>query len=360
MITLSYAGIARLGKPARGAGGDMTADADDPQARRFASLSGLAPGLAVTGLATLAAGYVSDHYGAPLTLMCLLFGLSLSFLSVDPRLSAGLAFASRTLLRWGIVLVAARMTLGQVAHLGPRALVCIIAIVAATLATGVVAARRLGFSGSFGALCGGAVAICGASAAMAIASLLGERRISQAQLALVIVAVSALSALGMTLYPVMGQRLGLDDLQAGFLLGASIHDVAQSVGAGFAYSPGAGAAATIVKLSRVALLAPCLLVIALFIPRQPGARMGAAALPWFVLGFFGLAALNSTGAVPAAVAGAAAKGASALLACAVTATGLRSQMQSLMTAGLRPLVVILLPTLVALLLSVAAAVLLIR
>ena len=76
--------------------------------------------------------------------------------------------------------------------------------------------------------------------------------------------------------------------------------------------------------------------------------------------FFCLAALNSTGAVPAAVAGAAAKGASALLACAVTATGLRSQMQSLMTAGVRPLAVILLPTLVAFALSLTAAVLLIR
>lgn len=64
-----------------------------------------APGLAVAILATLAAAYVSDHYGAPLTLMCLLFGLSMSFLAEDKRLEPGLVIASRTLLRWGIVLV---------------------------------------------------------------------------------------------------------------------------------------------------------------------------------------------------------------------------------------------------------------
>src|ERR1700741_4836719 len=77
------------------------------------------PGLAVAVLATLAAGYLSDHYGAPLTLMALLIGLLLNFLSADPRLGPGLAFASRTLLRLGIVLVGVRVTIGQVTDLGP-------------------------------------------------------------------------------------------------------------------------------------------------------------------------------------------------------------------------------------------------
>jgi uncharacterized membrane protein YadS len=160
-----------------------------------------APGLAVAGLATLAAAYVSDHYGAPLTLMCLLFGLSMNFLSVDSRLEPGLTIASRTLLRWGIVLVAARVTFGQIAQLGPQALVSIVVIVALTLGCGVIAARRMGFSPAFGALCGGAVAICGASAAMAFASLLGDKRIQQAQLTLVLVGISACSAVAMALYP---------------------------------------------------------------------------------------------------------------------------------------------------------------
>ncbi len=178
------------------------------------------PGLAVTALATLAAAYVSDHYGAPLTLMCLLFGLAMNFLGTDERLAPGLAFASRTLLRWGIVLVAARVTFGQIAELGLPALLSVVGIVGVTLITGVLAARWLGFTAAFGALCGGAVAICGASAAMALSSLLGERRISQAQLTLTLVGISAMSALAMTLYPVLAERLGFSDLQAGFMLGA--------------------------------------------------------------------------------------------------------------------------------------------
>jgi len=320
----------------------------------------LAPGLAVAVFATLAAAYVSDHYGAPLTLMCLLFGLALNFLSADPRLDAGLVFASRTVLRVGVVLLAARVTLSEVLQLGPLALLAIVLIVAATLITGVIVARRTGCTAAYGALCGGAVAICGASAAMAFASLLGERRVSQAQLTLALVIIAALSAVAMALYPTIGEQLAFTDLQTGFLLGASIHDVAQSVGAGFAVSPMAGATATVVKLSRVALLAPALMAVALFIPRKPGARIAEYALPWFVIGFFGLAAVNSTGVVPAGVADGAASLGTGLLACAVTATGVRSQMHALLQSGPKPLVAILTATVVALLLSVATAALLIR
>lgn len=318
------------------------------------------PGLAVTALATMAAAYVSDHYGAPLTLMCLLFGLALNFLGGDARLAAGLAFASRTLLRWGIVLVAARVTLGQIAHLGPVALVAVVGVVAITLSAGVVAGRALGFGAAFGALSGGAVAICGASAAMAFASLLGERRVSQAQLTLVLVGISAMSAAAMTLYPILGHQLGLDDTQAGFMLGASIHDVAQAVGAGYSVSPLAGETATIVKLARVALLAPAMLAVALFIPREPGAKIRGHVLPWFVAGFFALAAINSTGVIPQAVADLSVKSSTWLLAAAVTATGVRSQMQTLAQTGFRPLLAVLAATLTALGLSLGTAVLAFR
>ncbi|MBU1375646.1 MAG: putative sulfate exporter family transporter [Alphaproteobacteria bacterium] len=313
------------------------------------------PGLAVTVLATLAAAYVSDHYGAPLTLMCLLFGLALNFLGTDARLAPGLTLASRTLLRWGIVFVAARVTLTQIAELGPIALLAVVVIVGVTLAVGVLAARTLGFTAAFGALCGGAVAICGASAAMAFASLLGERRASQAQLTLVLVGISAMSAVAMTLYPILAHHFGFDDLQAGFMLGASIHDVAQTLGAGYAFSPAAGETATIVKLARVALLAPAMLAVAVFIPREPGAKISSFVMPWFVVGFFGLAGVNSLGVIPAAAADASVQASTALLACAVTATGVRSNMQSLTQEGLRPMLVIIAATLVALALATAAA-----
>jgi uncharacterized membrane protein YadS len=190
---------------------------------------------------------------------------------------------------------------------------------------------------------------------MAFASLLGEKRISQAQLALVLVGVSAMSALAMALYPVLAESLGFSDRQAGFLMGAAIHDVAQALGAGYSVSGPAGETATIVKLARVALLAPALLVVALFIPRDPNARLASFVLPWFVLGFFALAAVNSAGWIPSVAANASTQASTALLACAVTATGVRSHLQSLTKSGVTPLAPIAIATVAALVLAASAA-----
>lgn len=319
-----------------------------------ATWRGYFPGLAIVTAGTLAAGFIADRYGAPLTLMALLIGLALNFLSADARLTPGLAFASRSLLRWGIVLVGVRVTFGQIWSLGPVALLAVVAIVAATIGIGIFAARRLGFDSAFGTLAGGAVAICGASAAMALATTLGERRASQTQLTLVLVGISAMSALAMVTYPIAAHWLALSDLKAGFLLGASIHDVAQALGAGYSYSEGAGQIAAIVKLTRVALLAPVLAVVAMFLPRGTSGATGPG-IPWFVVGFFVLAGVNSFGVIPATVAHGAEALATGLLAAAVTATAIRSPLAQLMEAGLRPLVVILAATIAAFVLSLGAA-----
>ena len=309
------------------------------------------PGLLVALAATAAAAYLSDHYGAPLTLMALLVGLSLNFLGTVNRLIVGLAFASRTLLRVGIVLVGVRVTASQIVSLGPWALAATVAIIAATMGVAVVVARRMKLGAEFGVLAGGAVAICGASAAMAFASLLGERRVGNAQLTLTLVGISAASALAMVVYPIFAHLAGLDDSQAGFMLGASIHDVAQALGAGYAFSAAAGQTATIVKLTRVALLAPALAVVALFFPPDAESGKRPPVLPWFVVGFFVLAMVNSAGMIPSVVANGAQQLAAACLACAVAATGIRSPMATLMKTGGRPLIVIGIASLTALLLA---------
>ncbi len=333
----------------------------DMEAAPRSDWRGYFPGLVVVAMGTLAAGFLSDHYGVPLTLMALLIGLALNFLSADARLTPGLAFASRSLLRWGIVLVGVRITFGQIVALGPVALLCVVAIVALTMGAGILAARRFGFDIAFGVLAGGSVAICGASAAMALATTLGDKRTTQAQLTLVLVGISAMSASAMMLYPLVAHAFHMSDLKAGFLLGAAIHDVAQALGAGYSYSDAAGGIAAIVKLTRVALLAPVLAVVALCLARWGGGSAGAKGpgVPWFVVGFFVLAGVNSFGVIPHVVASGAEKIAGAMLAAAVTATAIRSPLSQLLEAGPKPLLVILIATLVALGLSLVAALVLI-
>ena len=316
------------------------------------------PGLLVAILATLAAASLSDRYGAPLTLMALLIGLALNFLSADRRLTPGLALAARELLRWAIVLVGARITFGQIAALGTEALAMVIVTVVVTTAAGVVAARALGFSAAFGVLSGGAVAICGGSAAMALSATLGERRVRQAELTLVLVGISAMSSLAMVLYPAAAHALGFSDAQAGYFLGGSVHDVAQALGSGYAYSPAAGETATIVKLARVALLAPVLAVISLLFPAQldvTGGKARIVALPWFVMGFFIVAGINSTGFIVPNVSHFAAQTAAVMLAVSVAATAIRSPLGEIMKAGAKPLLAIVAASTAAFLLALGYA-----
>lgn len=316
------------------------------------------PGLLVAGLATMAASTLTSRYGAPLTLMSLLIGLALNFLSADSRLTPGLTLAARELLRWAIVLVGARITFAQIAALGPEALIMVIVTIAATVATGALVAKTMGFSTPFGILSGGAVAICGGSAAMALSATLGESRVRQAELTLVLVGISAMSSLAMVLYPAAAHALHFSDAQAGYFLGGSIHDVAQALGSGYAWSPAAGETATIVKLARVAMLAPVLGVIALMFPAKlevTGGAKKAPIVPWFVLGFFIVAGINSIGVIPAQVSGFAAETAAVMLAISVAATAIRSPLAEIMKSGPKPLLAVVISSITAFLLALLYA-----
>ena len=336
--------------------GDLLEIESRPTAARARSrLLAYVPGLAITTLAALAAAWLGDHYHAPLMLMGLLIGLAFNFLNADERLHPGLGFASKTLLRWGIVLVGLQVTVWQIAALGWPSFVAIGLMILVVMAAGTLTSRALGLGAAFGTLAGGSVAICGASAALALSSVLGEKRVNQAQLTLVLVAVSAASALAMSTYPILSTALGLSHHAAGFLLGASIHDVAQALGAGYSLGEVEGQTAAIVKLTRVALLAPTLLLVTLMLPKDGETKAGAPPVPWFIVAFLGLTALNSFVALPAQIAAVAKVGTTALLLLAVVATGIRSPMHLLLKQGWRASMPVVAATAVSFLLALGAA-----
>ena len=332
--------------------GDLLDTTVAPAKQRWRDLF---PGLAMTVVASLAAAWLSEHYGAPRMLMGLLIGLAFNFANADARLHPGLNLASKTLLRWGIVLAGAQITVWQIIDLGAVSFLWIAMTVAVVTIIGVITARALGLGSAFGVLAGGAVAICGASAALALSSVLGEKRSSQAQLTLVLVAIAAASAAAMSIYPALAFLIGLSDQQAGFLLGASIHDVAQALGAGYSFSNEAGETAAIVKLTRVALLAPALAIIAYFFRAEAGQPRTRIGVPWFVLGFLVVAGVNSWVVAPQIVSDGAKVAASALLLLAVTATGIRSPMQLLLAQGWRSAMPVIIATVAAFVLSLGGA-----
>jgi uncharacterized integral membrane protein (TIGR00698 family) len=242
-----------------------------------------------------AATFLSEHYGAPVMLFALLIGMAFHFLAQDDSCKPGVEFSANTLLRFGVGLLGLRLSIGDVESIGLGPVLAIIGFVMATLACGVLMSLVLGRGMAFGLLAGGSVAICGASAALAIASVLPSRNDREQDTLFVVIAVTALSTISMVAYPVLFQAMGLNDIESGFLIGATIHDVAQVVGAGYSISDEAGVIATFVKMVRVALLPIVMLVVMLSFR---GAQNQKVALPWFLVMFIALAVLANSGLLP--------------------------------------------------------------
>ena len=299
---------------------------------------GLAPGLLASGVLAAAAAFLSQHYGAPVMLMALLLGMAMNFLSAEGPCVPGIEFTARTVLRAGVALLGLRITLVQIAALGWQPIALVLLSVALTIGTSVIVARLLGFRAGFGLLSGGATAICGASAALAIAAALPNHPQKERATLFTVLGVSALSTLAMIAYPMLVQAVGLDPREAGVFIGATIHDVAQVVGAGYSLSPETGDVATFVKLLRVAMLLP---VIALTVVsyRRAGAEPGAKRpplLPSFAVAFAVLVALNSLNIIPPAVTKLGADVSQWCLVAAVAALGTKTRLRELASIGFKP------------------------
>ena len=300
----------------------------------------LVPGILMSAVVGAAASFLGAHYDAPVMLFALLVGMALNFLSLDGPCKAGIEFASREVLRVGIALLGMRITFSQIAQLGWQPVVMVVASVVITILVAMLAARAMGMKALFGLLTGGATAICGASAALALAAALPPHPEKERSTLFTVIGVSALSTLAMIAYPMVARLLGFDAMQAGAFLGATIHDVAQVVGAGYGMSPETGDAATVVKLMRVAMLLPVIMCAAL-IARMQGRGQGdkrPPLLPWFAVGFIVLAALNSTGWIPSSVQAFANDSSSWCLVVAISALGMKTQLRQLASVGIRPVV----------------------
>lgn len=264
------------------------------------------PGAATCILIALAASFVAGLHQGPPMLYALLFGAALNHQTLEQRTAPGIDFCGRTLLRLGVGLLGARITWEQIAGLGWPTVLFVLGAVASTLLCGWWLARALRLPWTLGILAGGATAICGASAALAIAAVLpraadGETPTEQHALVVVVMA-TLLSTAAMVAYPLIAHHCGLSASGAGLFIGGSIHDVAQVVVAGYAISPAAGDAASLVKLLRVSLLAVVVLGVSIACSKSParptgGCRPGfgrlGTLLPGFLWLFIGLAVVNS-------------------------------------------------------------------
>lgn len=299
----------------------------------------LAPGFSISVVAAAAASFLSEHYGAPVMLFALLLGMGLSFLSVEGRCKAGIEFTARTVMRIGIALLGMRITLAQITALGWQPIALVITLIIVTISVSIIVAKLIGFQKLFGMLTGGATAICGASAALALSVALPNHPQKEKATLFTVIGVSALSTIAMIVYPMIAEWLALSPTEAGVFLGATIHDVAQVVGAGYSMSTETGDTATVVKLMRVAMLLP-VIICAAMITRMPGVESTGPRpplLPWFAVGFLILACVNSTGWVPVVVQGGMNELLRWCLIISISALGMKTQFKELATVGIKPI-----------------------
>lgn len=304
----------------------------------------LFPGLALTITIAFAASFLGEHYGAPTMLFALLLGMALRFLYENEQSVAGIDFAACEILRLGVALLGLRIAIGDVLALGWGSLGLIAAAIFSTIVVGVLLARICGLAGRFGGLTGGAVAICGASAALALSAALPDSKTKEKDTIFAVIGVTSLSTLAMIAYPIVSGSLGHSEAEAGLFLGGTIHDVAQVVGAGYSISETAGDQATLIKLIRVAFLVPVVMMFALAFRRKTRESSGAPLLPWFLVGFAVCVIINSYVPLPSGAKDFFVSLSRFMLVTAIAAIGLKSNLKELATVGLRPILLMVLQT----------------
>lgn len=287
-------------------------------------------------IVALIAQVLASHYNAPAMLMALLLGISLNFLSESGKAAKGIQFSSQSILRIGVALLGARISLDMLAGLGAWYIGLIILGVVLTISFGLLIGKFSKVSWQFAFLTGGAVAICGASAAMAIAAIIPKTEKSERNLIFTVLGVTILSTSAMVLYPLLISWLGLDARQGGVFLGGTIHDVAQVVGAGFSVSEQTGEVATLVKLIRVTMLAPVILLASLWVRSQDGHQVSGKKppiLPLFIVGFLLLAGINSMGYISAEASDVINQVSRWALLVSIAAVGMKTSIRSMLTVG---------------------------
>jgi uncharacterized integral membrane protein (TIGR00698 family) len=315
------------------------------------------PGTLLAATVAMAATLVSTLHGGPQLLYALFFGVALHYLSADAKAKPGIEFCARDVLRLGVGLLGVRITAAQIVGLGWTTAAIVIGAVLTTLLMGYALAQRLGMSRAEGTLSGGSVAICGASAALAISSVLPRTKDSERFTLMVVVTVTVFSTIAMVLYPLIARAWGLPPELAGLFLGGTIHDVAQVVGAGYTIDTATGDYATIVKLFRVSMLAVVVVVVsALFkAERERAEREWQAAggtgvvkqqplVPWFLWVFLALVVVNSAGWLPTEVAQGVSAFSRLCLVVAIAALGLKTSFEQLAKAGWQPITLLLIET----------------
>ena len=292
--------------------------------------------LATAGFALAEVAWVKNTLHVSALLLVILLGIAWKSLRPVPRTTlSGIRMAQRPVLRWAVAGLGFRLSIGELWRIGAPALVVVTVSTFATLAFGWWIARRLGVADKLAVLLGVGSAICGASAVIAADSVVqGEKRDAPVALGV----ITLLGTIGIVAYPLLARAFGMSPFLYGVWDGASLHEMAQVVAAGFGVSDEAARVATVVKLARIALLAPVVVYLgwSLRHAHRAAGKAKVAPVPWFLTLFVVFALVNSLGWVPARALDFVRRGDLWLLCVGMAGVGLQTGFSDLRAAGWKP------------------------
>ncbi|WP_307857504.1 putative sulfate exporter family transporter [Paenarthrobacter sp. DKR-5] len=327
---------------------DAHTGAGNPGRGLPAVLPGLALAVGIAIAATLA-GRLVPVLGGPVAAIVL--GVLLAaLLKPGGRLLPGIGVAGRFVLQLSVVLLGSQLSLPQVAQVGLESLPVMLGTLAVCLAAAFWLGRLLGVTGDLRTLIGVGTGICGASAIAAATPVIGA---VGADVAYAVSTIFLFNVAAVVLFPLLGHLLGMSQHAFGLFAGTAVNDMSSVVAAATTFGPEAANYAVVVKLVRTLMIIPICLGLSVLVARR--ARIAAAVgegaaaadtprkprllrlVPWFLIGFVVVAALNSAGLVPAPVQGPLREAATFMITVAMAGVGLSTNLRAFRRAGAKPL-----------------------
>ncbi|HWE45120.1 MAG TPA: putative sulfate exporter family transporter [Caulobacteraceae bacterium] len=255
----------------------------------------------------------------------------------DLRTAPGIAFTAKPILEFAVVLLGASVSAATLWSIGPLLIVLIAVVVAVAIALGYAVGRMVGLKWRMAALIACGNAICGNSAIVAIAPVIGA---DGEDIATSIAFTALLGIVAVVAMPLIGVFAHMDPLRYGAWAGMTIYAVPQVLAATSPLGSVASQTGTLVKLVRVLMLGPVSVALSILMRRREGAAEGARLdvrklVPWFIVGFLALAALRSLSLIPQPLLAPAAQATNVLTVLSMAALGLSTDLRAVARAGVR-------------------------
>ena len=278
------------------------------------------------------------------SVIALFIGMFINHFWHPDYLKSGLAFTSKKILKFAIILLGLSLSIDTVFEVGKLSLCVMVFTLFTCFGVGHFVGKALKLNWKTSNLISAGTGICGGSAIAALAPVIDA---DDMDIAYGMSATFLFDIAMILLFPIMGRWLNLSDMAYGLWAGTAVNDTSSVVAAGFAYSEAAGDFATMVKLTRTLSIIPVVLIFAVIntnIKKKQLGNVGAKTkvkitklFPWFILGFLALAVLNSVGIVPVVISDGAKDISKFLMVSALAAIGLNTDFKKMAKSGVRPM-----------------------